>query len=178
MKKFLTLLLAVLMIFSMATVMSACGDDTVADTDTSSDTVANDDTATSDQSTVADFFPESLSNVTAYPIDDMSLTGWQLAGGMIDGVEMEEADLTALLSNANGKIEFVFTDDKNVQMVTGLNTIDGTYSLTSEDMIVHMVFPEIEYYGVVTVVSETTVFMIADPKQPGSALYLSQIDEQ
>jgi len=174
MKKLFFLVLAILIIFSMAAVMSACGDDTATD----EGTIINDDTATSNQSTAADFFPESLSNVTAYPIEDMSLTGWQLAGGMIDGVEMEEADLTALLSNANGKIEFVFTDDKNVQMITGLNTIDGTYSLISEDMIIHMVFPEIEYYGVVTVVSETTVFMIADPKQPGSALYLSQIDEQ
>lgn len=174
MKKLFSLVLAILMIFSMAAVMSACGDDTATD----DGTIINDDTATSSQATAADFFPKSLSNVTAYPIDDLSLTGWQLAGGMIDGVEMEEADLTALLSNAGGKIEFVFTDDKNVQMITGLNTIDGTYSLISEDMIVHMVFPEIEYYGVVTVVSETTVFMIADPKQPGSALYLSQIDEQ
>ena len=174
MKKFFSLVFAILIIFSMAAVMSACGDDTATD----DGTVANDDTATSNQSTAADFFPKALSNITAYPIDDMSLTGWQLAGGMIDGVEMEEADLTALLSNAGGKIEFVFTDDKNVQMITGLNTIDGTYSLISEDMTVHMVFPEIEYYGVVTVVSETTVFMIADPKQPGSALYLSQIDEQ
>lgn len=174
MKKLFSLVLAILIIFSMAAVMSACGDDTATD----DGTVANDDTATSNQSTAADFFPKALSNVTAYPIDDMSLAGWQLAGGMIDGVEMEEADLTALLSNAGGKIEFVFTDDKNVRLITGLNTIDGTYSLISEDMIVHMVFPEIEYYGVVTVVSETTVFMIADPKQPGSALYLSQIDEQ
>ena len=174
MKKLFSLVLAILIIFSMAAVMSACGDDTATD----DGTVANDDTATSNQVTAADFFPKSLSNVTAYPIDDMPLTGWQLAGGMIDGVEMEEADLTALLSNAGGKIEFVFTDDKNVQMITGLNTIDGTYSLISEDMIVHIVFPEIEYYGVVTVVSETPVFMIADPKQPGSALYLSQIDEQ
>lgn len=175
MKKFLSIVLALFLVLSMGFVMSACGDDTTADADAQ----ATESTSSKEGEDVApnDFLPEALSKATAYEIEDVSLTAWQLAGGMIDGVEMEQADLDSLNTTAGGYIQYVFADDKKVQMVTPLNSIDGTYTVESENTIVHMVFPEIEYYGIFTVVGEQTVFMIADPKQPGSALYLTQVEE-
>lgn len=175
MKKFLSIVLALFLVLSIGFVMSACGDDAATDTDAqATESTENKD---STDMTAKDFLPEALKNATAYEIADVSLTGWQLAGGMIDGVEMEQADLDSLNSTAGGYIQYVFADDKKVQMVTPLNSLEGTYTIESENPIVHMVFPEIEYYGIFTVVGEQTVFMIADPKQPGSALYLTQVEE-
>ncbi len=158
MKKVLSILLAVSLVFGMTFVMSACGDN-------SAETEQN------------EFLPEALRAVTAEMISDLEGTAWQLAGGMIDGVEMEQEDLDALLEAAGGAIQYIFTDDANIQMATPLNTLDGTYTLESENTIVHMVFPQIEYYGIFSIIGEQTVFMIADPNQAGSALYLTQVEE-
>lgn len=183
MKKILSLLLAVALIFVSGAIITGCGDET---TDTNNESVADvenvETTPTAGNSVVgdvklADFFPEALANAAAYAIEGLEGTTWQLAGGMVDGTEMEQADLDALNSNAGGVIQFVFADATKAQMVGGENVIDGTYSLKNDDTIVHIVLPQIEYYGVVTIVAEATVLMLATPNQVGSALYFSQVTE-
>ena len=122
-------------------------------------------------------FPAALADVPAYEISDLSLTGWQLAGGMIDGVEMEEEELNAILTACGGSFVFVFLNEGKVQMVNGETAYEGTYELVYENSAVHAVFDGYEYYGVLTDVNGVNVLIIANTDAPGTAFYLSLIEE-
>ena len=73
-------------------------------------------------------------------IPDMSGTEWNLAGGMIDGVEMEEEDLNASLEAYGGNLQFAFGDDGVVTMVQGGGQVEGTYEYVNENTALKMSF--------------------------------------
>ncbi|MBQ4556588.1 MAG: hypothetical protein IJA60_02950 [Clostridia bacterium] len=124
-----------------------------------------------------DTFPEALADVEAYEIPDVSNTAWQLAGGMIDGVEMEQADLDAILAACGGTFAFVFDVPGVVSMYNGETEFKGTCETIEENYVLYMEFEGYTYYGVFTVVNDTNVIIIANTEAPGTALYMTQIVE-
>ena len=179
MKKLISMILIVVMMLTTVCFMSACGEDTeVAEGDDSSQ--VSDDTNPTEVPSSTDntsYFPEALTNVQAYPVPDVSNTGWELAGGIINGVEMEEADVQAVLTACGGKLQFIFLDEGNVQLVNGEKTLDGTYQTVAENYFIDAVFEGYEYYGVFTDVNGTTALIIVNKTESEKALYMVQIDE-
>ena len=125
--------------------------------------------------TAADAFPEALANLDAYEIPDVSYTAWELAGGMIDGVEMEQEDLDAVLNACGGTFMFLFDAPGAVSMINGEIEFKGTYEALEENVVLYMAFEGYTYYGVFTVVDEETVMIIANTEAPGTALYMIPI---
>ena len=66
-----------------------------------------------------------LLQVEVMEIPDLSGTEWTFAGGMIDGVEMEEEDLNATLETYGGTLGLVFGEDGAVTMVQGGGNAEG-----------------------------------------------------
>lgn len=122
-------------------------------------------------------FPAALKDVQINEIPDMELTGWTLTGGMVKGVEMEEADLNAVLEACGGVFQFIFLPEKAVQMVNGEQSFDGTYEIVQDNYAIHAAFTGYEYYGVFSTVGDQTVLIIANTKDPETALYFTMIDE-
>lgn len=189
-KKSVSMLLLSAAALAMTVLMTACGGkssesskETPAQTagETSKadtpDPGTTDDTpdATKDSASV---FPEALEKVDAYPIPDISNTGWELKGGMIKGVEMEESDLQAVLDSCGGKLQFIFLDAEKVQMVNGNDSFDGTYKYLQDNYAINAVFEDYEYYGVLTQMDDITVLILANKTAPETALYMMQIDER
>lgn len=126
----------------------------------------------------ANAFPAALANVNAYEIPDIELTGWQLAGGILDGVEMEQAELDAVLAATGGVFQVIFLSDGVAQLVNGETALEGTYTADDENVVLTMEFPGYAYYGVFTVMGDdTVVLIIANTEAPTSAFYLVPIDE-
>lgn len=175
---------------AMTVLTTACGDKSMeisqepsttasaetdkADTPTSG-TAENTTEGTTESSSV---FPEALKKVDAYPIPDIANSGWELAGGMIKGVEMEESDLQSVLDACGGKFQFIFLDADKVQMINGENAFDGTYKSVEENYALDAVFEGYEYYGVFTQIDGETVLILANKAAPETALYMMQIDER
>ena len=82
-------------------------------------------TACNEPEVSGDDFPEALQNVETYEIADVSDTGWTLSGGMINGVEMEEADLLSVLEACGGTFEFLFL----LQWCLAINFLCGRFLL-------------------------------------------------
>lgn len=182
MKKIMSILMAVAMLLAMVGVMGGCGSEP-ADNSTpsgSGDTNTSDTGDTSDPSSTDDgdgnVFPSALANIEAIAVPGLELTGWTLAGGMVDGVEMEEADLQSILDACGGAMQFVFTDASNVTLTTTA-AFEGTYEVVADGYAVHIQIPNYEYYGVFTKVQDTTVMIIANSTDDTTALYFSYIDE-
>lgn len=155
MKKLFSGIMAVMLVLAMMLAFTAC-----------------------DQPEVSgDDFPEALQNVETYEISDVSDTGWTLSGGMINGVEMEEADLLAVLEACGGVFEFVFLDTTNVMMVNGNDAYEGTYEIINDNQAIKATFEGYSYYGVFTVVSGEQVLIVVNTANSEKALYLTQIVE-
>lgn len=122
-------------------------------------------------------FPEALQSVDAYEVPDVSYTGWQLAGGMIDGKEMEQEDLDAVLTACGGSFMFVFDAPGVVNMYNGETVFAGTYETVADNFAVYMAFEGYSYYGVFTTVEDTVVLIVANPVSPETALYMVAVDE-
>ncbi len=60
---------------------------------------------------------------------------WTLSGGLTDGVEWEDADLTSVLEMYGGKMDFVFHEDGTVEMIQGAGSLVGTYEQINEEGI-------------------------------------------
>lgn len=131
-------------------------------------------TSTPDKQSV---FPAALKDVQVVEIPDLELTGWMLAGGMIDGVEMEEADVKGVLEACGGVFQFIFIPEKAIQMVNGEKAFEGTYEILQENYAIHATFTGYEYYGVFSKVEDVTALIIANVKEPETALYFTMIDE-
>ena len=54
---------------------------------------------TDDQAASDSIFPAELEGVESYVIDDISATAWELSGGVINGEEMDQTDLDAVLAD-------------------------------------------------------------------------------
>lgn len=122
-------------------------------------------------------FPAALKDVQVVEIPDLELTGWTLAGGMIDGVEMEEADLKSVIDACGGVFQFIFMPEKAIKMVNGEKSFEGAYEILQENYAIHATFTGYEYYGVFSKVEDVTVLIIANVKEPETALYFTMIDE-
>ena len=142
MKKIKSMILASVLVLSMAGLMAACGKnednkdknaskETPALTSQNSDKKDEDKTSGTenddDKNDNASVFPEALSNVKAYPVPDIAVSGWQFSGGMADGVEMEQEEANALLAACGGVYHYRFVDESKAQMVNGEKIFDGTY---------------------------------------------------
>lgn len=122
-------------------------------------------------------FPEALSSLSALPVPELAATGWTFAGGMIKGVEMEQEDADDFLALCGGTFQFIFPDAASVQMINGETVFDGTLELKPEAPGIYCVFEGYSYYGVFTASGDQTVLILANPKDPTSAFYMTPIDE-
>lgn len=184
MKKIMSIILASAMVLAMA----ACGSDSdkksskgstaaeksgsQTDEDADNDADTDDETGTTDDGSA---FPEALSSVEAYPVEDISNTSWTLSGGMINGTEMEQGDLEGFLAASGGTFQFAFPSADEVQMVNGEQTFEGSYQFLNENYAIEAVFDGYEYYGVFTQIEGETVLILANKTAPETALYMTQI---
>ena len=141
------------------------------------DASGNNSSGDNTQSTNTNVFPEALTNVDAYPVNDIEDTIWQFAGGMINGVEMEEADLNAIYEAMGGIFNFYFVDDKNIIMANGEQSFNGTYTVAAENYIIDATFEGYAYYGVFTVVDEVPVLIMVNKADSEKAFYFYMIEE-
>ena len=189
MKKFLSLLLVMVMLFSMS-MLVACGGET-ADVDEGNTPVVdgNDDattttegvsTTTTTTAANASPFPEALTDVAAIPVPTgLDYTMWTLSGGMVDGVEMEEADVQAILDACGGTLMFMFEQAGAAKLINGNGPIDGTYSVVAEGYFIDAAFTgDYSYYGVFTTVEEVPVLILSNKNDPTIALYMTMLDER
>lgn len=115
MKKILTLALALAMSLSLA----ACGS---SDSGASTSEVPAEETQTQ----------QDPGTTEGTIFDD---TTWSLAGGQLDGVEMEQADLDSVLEQYGGTLQFAFYSDGTAQLIQGGGTLDGTFESINDTSI-------------------------------------------
>lgn len=169
MKKLLSLLLAVAMVFSLAMMMTACGDvEDPADTDTSS--VGSSDAGVGD----ANPFPAALANVAALDISAMNLdlSAWEFGGGMINGVEMDMDAANSFLDGCGGSFWIFFPGDENVEINAGEAKASGTYKLVAENYFMHITTDSTTYYAVFSMVESDLVMLLVDNEFPDTVVYL------
>jgi len=173
MKKLISAILTAAMVLSLGCIMTAC-DETTPDEPANNDSVSSVVDIVSDTAE-GDDFPAALANIEAYEIPEIDNTGWTLAGGMFNGVEMEEADVNEVLEACGGSLQFIFLEEGKIQLVNGQKTFDGTYTVTNDGFVVDAVFDGYGYYGVFTLVEEETVFVVVNKIDSEKALYMTQI---
>ena len=133
MKKFLALLLSLVMVLSLA----ACGgsDDTsddTADPAPTEDTTPDDTADTETPEDTGEKF-NLMTDITRIDPPELEGTTWNFAGGYLDGEEMDDDDATQTLSLYGGTLQFVFGEDGAMQIVQGGGTLDGVYELLQDD---------------------------------------------
>ena len=184
MKKTLRVLLAVLTVLTMLAALAGCGEEpapagdattTTVKDDVATTTTATDTTTTTTTVAPADGLPAALSGITKIDVPSLDYLGWELSGGMVDGVEMEEADVQTVLDNFGGLMQFIFLADNAVILSNGQDALESTYEVT--DNVLFMDFNEYKYHAVFTEVSGVTVMIVANDTDPNSALYFTVIDE-
>ncbi len=179
MKKFLRTVLTVIamvtVVAMMAGLMTGCGNTNTESTPTG--TAGNAGNSSNNSNTEKSVFPKALADLSAIQLDSLADTGWELAGGIFDDTEMEQADVDAVLEAFGGKLQFVFTDDSHVQLVDGEGSVSGTYEIVESGYAVHAVFPDNEYYGVYSIVDDWDVLIIVNSKDSEKALYMTPISE-
>lgn len=192
MKKITNIFLIAALICSMTFMMTACGDtdassdDTVSEkTDTSKDVDVEDDTEDVTEDVTDDagenteaVFPAALEDVEALPIPDLSYTGWALSGGIVDGQEMEETDVQEILDACGGCFNIIFSDNGNVTMENGAQSFPGTYTATSDEYFLDIVFENYEYYGAFTDIEGVTVMILANKADSETAFYMTTLEEK
>lgn len=108
---------------------------------------------------------------------DLSGTAWNFAGGLVDGVEMEQSDLDEVLAMYGGTLQFVFNEDGTAQMVQGGGVLEGTYEYL-EGEAVGVIFDyngtELRYACVFTDVSGQLVLMAMDDGVGTMGMYFVQ----
>lgn len=120
MKKTMSVILAAVMVLTMAAFTTACGDKESASGMQTSSQAAEGTSGTDAGSASGSVFPAALKDVPAIEVPSIAITGWELTGGMIDGVEMEQSDLDATLQACGGKLQFIFPDrEQKAQLING-----------------------------------------------------------
>lgn len=120
----------------------------------------------------------SLLDLPLYEVPDVSGTTWYFVGGMLDGVEMTEDEVTSTIEDTyGGTLQFEFGDDGTIAMVQGGGTLDGTYQYSEDNTGLLVAFPykedELRYICVFT--ESDGVTMIAMPDTTGeNGLYFVQ----
>lgn len=121
--------------------------------------------------------PAVLSNYDAYQIEDLAWSCWELNGGFADGVEMNEASVQAVKDQLGGSFELRFADGNEVNAYCNGNYADGTFELLEDNYVVHMVFDNAEYYGIMTQSGDDVIYVISNVASPDIALYLTYFEE-
>ncbi len=185
MKKIVSVIVAMAMVLAMAACGSDSGKKSSKDSTSAEKPVsqpnedADDDAGTDDEAGTPDdgsAFPAALSNVDAYPVEDISDTSWTLSGGMMNGTEMEQGDLDAILAAAGGTFQFTFPGADEVQMINGEQTFAGSYQFLNDNYAIEAVFDGYEYYGVFTQIEGETILILANKTDPETALYMTQTE--
>ena len=174
MKKIASIILAAMMICTMAFVMTSCGEE---DTSSKASSQSADDTSNADTTDNDSVFPKALENVEAIPLPNIAYTGWQLAGGMVNGKEMEESDVQSILDACGGQFNFIFSQEGAVVMENGAKSFSGTYEAVEDNYAIHAVFEGYEYYAVFTKINDVTVMVLVNTADSETALYLAQVEE-
>lgn len=111
-------------------------------------------------------------------IPDLSGSVWNLAGGMLDGTEMEQEDLDATLETYGGSLQFVFGDDSTVTMVQGGGQAEGTYEYNEDNTAIQMTLDvdgtEITYNGFLSQVGDTLTLIAMRDMGGYDGLYFIQ----
>lgn len=119
-----------------------------------------------------------LLQVEVMEIPDLSGTEWSFAGGMIDGVEMEEDDVNTSLEAYGGTLQLVFGDDGAVTMVQGVGNVEGTYEYSDDNSAIKMTFDfggtELVYAGYLSEVGDTITLIAMSDMNGYDGLYFVQ----
>lgn len=113
------------------------------------------------------------------PTDALIGTEWSLSGGLIDGVEMDQAALDKSLELYSGKLDIVFDDDENISMVQGGATLKGTFGVSEADgRILGIVFDnngsDLPYVALLAEVDGEQVLMLFSDDTGRNAVYFTQ----
>ena len=179
MKKFLALILALVMVLSLA----ACGSSESSDTEENTDAQTTEATESTDTQASADTQTSDTSlwkTVTRSEVPDLAGTTWSFSGGCVNGSEMTQEELnTALSTNYGGKLQFVFADDTNVSMVQGGGTLNGTYAADpDQENCIDITVPDknLTYACIFTKNTDGVSTLIAIPQADGlNGIYFSLV---
>lgn len=170
MKKLLAMMLAMMMVFSLA----ACGDE---ETDGSTDSAVEGTVdATDDGSTDAEG-GLNLWDLAENDVPDLSDTTWSFTGGCLHGVEMSQEKTEESLKACGGILEFVFDADGGVVMNQGGASLPGTYEYL-DDGTVSMVLDnngtEVPYICIFADLNGTQIMIAMSDDTGANGLYLVQ----
>lgn len=140
-------------------------------------TVEDVETTGSDENVEDGGIPAVLSNYEAYAIEDLTWSCWELNGGYADGVEMNEAAVEKVKEQLGGSFEIRFYENNVVSVYSNGNEAEGTYELLEDDYVVHMVFDNAEFYGIMTQSGDDVIYVISNVTSPDIALYLTYFEE-
>ncbi len=154
----------------LALSLTACGEEEVIVENTNEEVsveVQTQEATEAPTETVAETGTEAeggpLLQVAVMEIPDLSGTEWNFAGGMIDGVEMEEEDLNATLETYGGTLQLVFGEDGAVTMVQGGGNAEGTYEYSDDNTAIKMTLDfggtEVTYAGFLSEVGDTVTLI-------------------
>ena len=119
-----------------------------------------------------------LLQVAVMEIPDLSGTEWSFAGGMIDGVEMEEEDINESLEAYGGTLQLVFGEDGAATMVQGVGNVEGTYEYSDDNTAIKMTFDfggtELVYAGFLSQVGDTVTLIAMSDMKGYDGLYFVQ----
>ena len=88
---------------------------------------------------------------------------------------MNEDEAAQVLAVYGGYLAFEINADGKLSLMRADKYAEGTYALTTDNYGYHFVFTSgVEYYAVFTKGGEDVVMMLAQPKEPGTALYFVQ----
>ena len=135
------------------------------------------ETTGSDENVADGSIPAVLSNYEAYAIEDLTWSCWELNGGYADGVEMNEAAVEQLKEQLGGSFEIRFYENNVVSVYSNGNEAEGAYELLEDDYVVHMVFDNAEFYGIMTQSGDDVIYVISNVTSPDIALYLTYFEE-
>ena len=182
MKKLLSLILALVMVFTLGSLVACGGEDS--DTDKGGNTDSGDKNDISsvvskdDVGNVGALYPTALQNIALAEVPEVLYTGWEFAGGCVDGVEMEVEDVSLFLNQFGGSLQIIFPEGDTVMLAKADDAVSGTFKKTTDGKGLHLVFgADVEYYAVFTELGDTTVMMLAKTTEPGTALYFTMISE-
>lgn len=168
----------------LALSLAACGEEEVVVEDTNEEVtqevqtqeVQTQEVAETPAETTAEGGP--LLQVAVMEIPDLSGTEWNFAGGMIDGVEMEEEDLNATLETYGGTLQLVFGEDGAVTMVQGGGNAEGTYEYSDDNTAIKMTLDfggtEVTYAGFLSEVGDTVTLIAMSDMNGYDGLYFVQ----
>lgn len=110
-------------------------------------------------------------------------TGWNFAGGILDGVEMGEADIRASLELWGGRLCIIFEDNgETVDMLQGGGMVTGSVSLAEDGYLMNLVFQseesQLSYIGALAVVENVPVLLLFSDTSAQNVLFFTHISEK